>query len=60
MMEFPKPKEDDEQAAENVTERKQVCISDSLQFYLSDHCFYAASLDILLLCNAGADSRKGL
>ena len=25
MMEFPKPKDDEEQAAENITERKQVC-----------------------------------
>ncbi len=33
MMEFPKPKDDEEQAAENITERKQV----GTQFFAASH-----------------------
>ncbi len=33
MMEFPKPKDDEEQAAENITERKQV----GTPFFVASH-----------------------
>lgn len=33
MMEFPKPKDDEEQAAENITERKQV----GTEFFVASH-----------------------
>ena len=71
MMEFPKPKDDDEQAAENITERKQVhpqthwrCVSLVLLWYI--HCCYKHMLPgtlcgtTWLLHGSGADSREGL
>ncbi len=49
MMEFPKPKDDEEQAAENITERKQVwCMLHSrLCLCLHWQCRHQRSLTVM-------------
>lgn len=42
MMEFPKPKDDEEQAAENITERKQV----GTQFFVPSHVAYGTQPEL--------------
>ena len=73
MMEFPKPKDDEEQVAENITERKQA--SRVLTDLIYTPCCAAAvhktctgiapnalaAPEVLCTCMAvGADSREGL
>lgn len=73
MMEFPKPKDDEEQVAENITERKQVsrvfadlirtpcCAEDVHQTCIGIAPNALAAPEVLCTCTAaGADSRKGV
>ena len=73
MMEFPKPKDDEEQVAENITERKQVstvfadvistpcCTADVRQTCIGIAPNALAAPEVLCTCMAaGADSRKGV